>query len=71
VNAEILYLGEPWFEPGPYHLTGDPEPMAERLRRYAGIGVNQLQIRFRSRSATELCDQIDRFGAEVAPNLQR
>ena len=45
-------------------------PMAERLRRYSAIGVNQIQIRFRSRSAAELCDQIDRFGAEVAPHLQ-
>ena len=69
-NAEILFLGDPWFETGPQHLTGEPEPMAERLRRYRGIGVNQIQIRFRSRSATELCDQIDRFGAEVAPLLQ-
>jgi probable F420-dependent oxidoreductase len=69
VNAEILYLGDPWFETGPFHLTGDPEPMADRLRRYRAIGVDQLQIRFRSRSAAELCDQIDRFGADVAPLL--
>jgi probable F420-dependent oxidoreductase len=69
-NAEILYLGDPWFETGPQHLTGDPEPMAERLRRYRDIGVDQIQIRFRSRSAAELCDQIDRFGAEVAPLLE-
>ena len=69
VNAEILYLGDPWFEEGPFHLTGDPEPMAERLRRYRGIGINQLQVRFRSRSAAELCDQIDRFGTDVAPLL--
>jgi probable F420-dependent oxidoreductase len=68
-NAEILYLGDPWFETGPQHLTGDPEPMAERLRRYRDIGVNQIQIRFRSRSAAELSDQIDRFGADVAPLL--
>jgi probable F420-dependent oxidoreductase len=69
VNAEILYLGEPWFETGPGHLTGEPGPMAERLRRYRGIGIDQIQIRFRSRSATELCDQIDRFGTDVAPML--
>jgi len=67
--SEILFLGDPWFEVGPQHLTGDPEPMAERLRRYKGIGVDQIQIRFRSRSAAELCDQIERFGAEVAPLL--
>ena len=68
-NAEILYLGDPWFEPGPQHLTGDPGPMIERLARYRDIGVDQIQIRFRSRSAAELCDQIERFGVEVAPGL--
>lgn len=68
-NAEVLFLGDPWFQTGPQHLTGDPEPMAERLRRYRDIGVDQIQIRFRSRSVSELCDQIDRFGAEVAPLL--
>jgi hypothetical protein len=67
--SELLFLGDPWFEVGPQHLTGDPEPMAERLRRYKGIGVDQIQIRFRSRSAAELCDQIERFGVEVAPLL--
>jgi probable F420-dependent oxidoreductase len=68
-NAEILYLGDPWFETGPQHLTGEPGPMVERLARYRDIGVNQIQIRFRSRSAAELCDQIERFGVEVAPGL--
>jgi len=67
--SEILYLGDPWFEVGPQHLTGEAEPMAERLRRYRGIGVDQIQVRFRSRSAAELCDQIERFGVEVAPLL--
>jgi len=68
-NAEILCLGDPWFEPGPQHLTGEPGPMVERLARYRDIGVDQIQIRFRSRSAAELCDQIERFGVEVAPGL--
>jgi probable F420-dependent oxidoreductase len=67
--SEILYLGDPWFETGPQHLTGDPGPMAERLRRYRGVGADQIQVRFRSRSSAELSDQIDRFGVEVAPLL--
>ena len=67
--SEILYLGDPWFETGPQHLTGDPEPMVERLQRYRSVGADQIQVRFRSRSASELCDQIERFGVEVAPHL--
>lgn len=67
--SEPLYLGDPGFDVGPYTLTGDPEPMAERLRGYGSIGVNQIQVRFRSRSVEELCDQIDAFGTQVAPLL--
>jgi hypothetical protein len=31
--------------------------------------VNQIQVRFRSRSRSELTDQITAFGAEVGPLL--
>jgi hypothetical protein len=33
------------------------------------MGVTHAQVRFRSRSADELTDQIDAFGAAVAPLL--
>ena len=33
------------------------------------MGVNHLQVRFRNRSLQELLDQMDAFGAEVAPLL--
>jgi hypothetical protein len=33
------------------------------------MGVHQIQVRFRSRSRTELTDQMAAFGAEVAPLL--
>jgi hypothetical protein len=39
------------------------------LRPWVEAGANQLQVRFRSRDRAELVDQIERFGAEVAPNL--
>ena len=68
-NSEVLYVGEPWFEPGPGQLAGPPEPMADRLRKAKSVGINQLQLRFHTRSAQELCDQIDAFGADVAPLL--
>lgn len=68
-NSEVLYVGEPWFEPGPGQLAGPPEVMAERLRKAKSVGINQLQLRFHTRSGQELCDQIDAFGADVAPLL--
>ena len=68
-NSEVLYLGDPWFEPGPGQLAGSAEVVAERLRKARSIGINQLQLRFHTRSAAELCDQIDAFGAQVAPLL--
>lgn len=69
INTESIYIGEPTFELAKYDLSGEPDKIAERLRSYGGLGVNQLQIRFRSRSADELCDQIKAFGAEVGPML--
>lgn len=69
INTEPIYLGEPTFDVGRWCLTGEPEPIAARLRSYGELGVGQLQVRFRSRSADELVDQVERFGAEVAPLL--
>lgn len=70
INTESIYVGEPTFETAAHDLTGSPDKIAERLRSYAGLGINQLQVRFRSRSADELCDQIRAFGRDVAPQLQ-
>lgn len=69
INTESLYIGTPSFDVGQHDLTGPAEKIAERLRSYAGLGINQLQVRFRSRSADELCDQIRAFGAAVGPAL--
>jgi probable F420-dependent oxidoreductase len=68
-NSEVLYVGEPWFEPGPGQLAGEPAAIAERLRKAKAVGINQLQLRFHTRSCSELCDQIDAFGSLVAPML--
>jgi len=69
VNCEFCYVGEPGWEVGPGVLSGRPDAIAESLRGYAAMGVNQLQVRFKARSAGELCDQISAFGAEVGPLL--
>lgn len=67
--TEPLYVGEPGWQAGRRTLTGKPDVLAESLRAYAAMGVHQIQVRFRSRSCTELTDQIAAFGAEVAPHL--
>ncbi|OLZ71603.1 LLM class F420-dependent oxidoreductase [Streptomyces sp. IMTB 2501] len=68
--VEPLYVGRAGWEVGRRTLTGSPEEIAESLRAYRAMGVDQIQVRFRSRSRAELIEQIGLFGAEVAPRLQ-
>jgi probable F420-dependent oxidoreductase len=51
----------------PGTVAGPPERIAESLAPFAEAGIGQVQVRFPSRSAEELCDQIAAFGEEVAP----
>ncbi|TLS46370.1 TIGR03619 family F420-dependent LLM class oxidoreductase [Streptomyces montanus] len=67
--TEPLYVGEPGWHVGRRTLAGHPEALAESLRAYRAMGVHQIQVRFRSRSLSELTDQMAAFGAEVAPHL--
>ncbi|MFI0261171.1 LLM class F420-dependent oxidoreductase [Streptomyces sp. NPDC017056] len=67
--TEPLYVGEPSWEVGRRTLTGPPERLAESLRAYGAMGVRQIQVRFRSRSRTELTDQMAAFATGVAPHL--
>ncbi|MDH6545497.1 TIGR03619 family F420-dependent LLM class oxidoreductase [Streptomyces lavendulae] len=67
--TEALYVGEPAWDTGRRALTGKAEALAESLREYRALGVDQIQVRFRSRDRAELTDQITAFGAEVAPLL--
>lgn len=69
--AEPLYVGTPAWDVGRRTLTGPPDALAESLRAYRAMGVDQLQVRFRSRDRAELTDQMTAFGAEVAPLLTR
>ncbi|MFG2023295.1 LLM class F420-dependent oxidoreductase [Streptomyces sp. NPDC048825] len=68
--TEPLYVGDPAWDVGRRTLSGHPEALAESLRAYQAMGVHQIQIRFRSRSRSELTDQMGMFGSEVAPHLQ-
>lgn len=67
--TEPLYVGTPDWAVGRRTLSGAPEALAESLRAYGAMGVHQIQVRFRSRSRAELIDQIEAFGADVAPRL--
>ncbi|MEU6013887.1 LLM class F420-dependent oxidoreductase [Streptomyces sp. NPDC047515] len=69
--TEPLYIGEPDWSVGRRTLKGKPEAVAESLRAYGAMGVHQIQVRFRSRSRSELTDQMAAFAAEVAPHLDR
>ncbi|MGW3566057.1 TIGR03619 family F420-dependent LLM class oxidoreductase [Streptomyces sp. NPDC000941] len=67
--AEPLYVGAPGWEVGRRTLTGEPDRLAESLRAYAAMGVDQIQVRFRCRDRAELIDQMAAFGTDVAPHL--
>ncbi|MBP0934796.1 LLM class F420-dependent oxidoreductase [Streptomyces sp. KCTC 0041BP] len=67
--TEPLYVGEPGWDTGRRALTGKAEALAESLRAYKALGVDQIQVRFRSRGRAELTDQITAFGDGVAPLL--
>ncbi|WP_406405417.1 LLM class F420-dependent oxidoreductase [Streptomyces sp. NBC_00879] len=67
--TEPLYVGDADWEIGRRTVSGKPEAIAESLRAYAAMGVHQIQVRFRSRSRSELTDQIAAFGTDVAPHL--
>jgi probable F420-dependent oxidoreductase len=67
--APFLYVGDPKWDTGKGCLAGEPERIAGYLGEYATMGVDQVQVRFRSRTGDELCDQIRAFAADVAPLL--
>jgi probable F420-dependent oxidoreductase len=67
--TEPLYVGKPGWDVGRRTLSGRPEAIAESLRAYRAMGVDQIQVRFRSRNRHELTEQMGEFGAEVAPLL--
>lgn len=67
--AEPLYIGEPTWHVGRRTLHGKPDALAESLRAYRAMGVDQIQVRFRSRGVAELTDQMAAFAVDVAPHL--
>ncbi|HWW45585.1 MAG TPA: LLM class F420-dependent oxidoreductase, partial [Acidimicrobiia bacterium] len=50
---------------------GAPTDLAASLNEFGAMGVNHIQLRFRSRSLDELLDQMAAFHRDVAPHLGR
>jgi probable F420-dependent oxidoreductase len=69
--TETVYVGAPDFDIGPYSVSGSPEQLIESFNQLGAIGISHLQLRFASRAASELCEQVAAFGAEVGPHLTR
>lgn len=67
IQSEPIHVGTPSWDSGPFTLSGEPEAIAARLTKYAGVGANHVQVRFAARSADEMADQIAAFGADVWP----
>jgi len=63
----FMYVGDASWDLPDDTLTGSADAIAAHLVDGAGSGVNQLQVRFRARGASELCDQIAVFGSQVLP----
>ncbi|MGQ0824133.1 MAG: TIGR03619 family F420-dependent LLM class oxidoreductase [Actinomycetota bacterium] len=69
--TEYVYVGEPVWDMPRYSVSGSSQRLVDSFNELGVIGVSHLQLRFASRSAAELCDQIAAFGAEVGPHLER
>jgi alkanesulfonate monooxygenase SsuD/methylene tetrahydromethanopterin reductase-like flavin-dependent oxidoreductase (luciferase family) len=65
----FLHVGTPTWDVGESTLSGAPGDIAEQILAETHDGVNQLQVRFKSRSVDEQCDQMAAFATEVAPIL--
>jgi alkanesulfonate monooxygenase SsuD/methylene tetrahydromethanopterin reductase-like flavin-dependent oxidoreductase (luciferase family) len=71
VITEAIYVGETDQDLPRWVVKGSADSIAESLNEYGAMGVSHLQIRFMARDCAELCDQMEKFGAEVGPNLTR
>jgi probable F420-dependent oxidoreductase len=60
-----LYLGDADWDVGRHTLASDGERIRAEVADYAAFGVDQVQVRFRSRSCEEYLEQIVRFAEEV------
>ena len=67
--AGAFHVGESSWELPRGTVSGSAEKIAENLAELTALGCSHLQLRFPSRSAEELCDQMAAFGQLVGPLL--
>jgi probable F420-dependent oxidoreductase len=60
-----LYVGEPGWDVGRATLAAGADRIRSEVAEYEAMGVDQVQVRFRSRTCEEYLDQIAAFAAEV------
>jgi probable F420-dependent oxidoreductase len=66
----VIHIGRPpGLDDGPALVAGSPEQVCDSLRRATAAGANVLHVRFFNRSLSELLDQMEAFGRDVAPGL--
>jgi probable F420-dependent oxidoreductase len=54
---------------GRLRLGGPPQAIVDTLQEYTAAGLDHLVVYFEHRTAAELLDQLERFAAEVMPQL--
>jgi len=69
--TEYVHVGEPAWDVPRGTLRGSADRIVESFNELGALGVSHLQLRFATRSAAELCDQVAAFGADVLPHLTR
>jgi probable F420-dependent oxidoreductase len=67
--CEPVYVGEAGWDVGPWTISGAPEQLADKIREFKDLGVSHVQVRPRSRTLDELCDQLAALGRDVLPLL--
>lgn len=69
--TEHIYVGTLSWDVDEPTVSGSPDAIAASLNEFGAMGVSHLQVRFRTRSIDELCDQLEAFGTLVGPKLTR
>jgi alkanesulfonate monooxygenase SsuD/methylene tetrahydromethanopterin reductase-like flavin-dependent oxidoreductase (luciferase family) len=67
----FLSVGTPGWDVGTATITGSPQEVADKILAGTPARANQIQVRFKSRTLDEQCDQMAAFGAEVAPLIEK
>ena len=67
----LIYVGTPSWDVGDATITGSPQEVADTILAGSPAHADRIQLRFKSRTLEEQCDQMAAFGAEVAPLIAK